>query len=117
MCMRDGCVQVAHTARLHYTTQHRYMDEGLCLLTCKEIGIFLKSMSLKNISSFALYFRRLATLNSYHITGVFQPLALFTSDYAGLLQLSKNCMGIGGVKGQRGQSHIETNKRGSTGVC
>ena len=56
------------------------MDEGLCLLTCEKIGLFLKSMSLKNISSFGLYFRRLATLSSDHITGAPKPLTLFTSD-------------------------------------
>ena len=100
--------------RLHCTTHHRYKDEGLCLLTCKELRFFFKSMSVKNVSRFGQYFRRLATLNSYHITGVFQSLALFTNDYAGLLQLSKNCMGIGGEKGQRGQSHITTHKRTDT---
>ena len=64
--------------------------EGLCLLTCKEIGFFLKSMFSKNISSFALYFRRLATLSSSHMTGAIQLLTLFTSDQVSLLQLSKN---------------------------
>ena len=85
----DGCLQVAHC-----TTHHRYMDEGLCLLTCKEIGLFLKSMSLKNISSFGQYFRRLDSLNSNHIYGEVQPLAFFTGDYISLLQISKNCMGM-----------------------
>ena len=66
------------------------MDEGQCLLTCKEIGLFLKSMSPKNISSFALYFRRLSTLNSNHMSGVIQPPAVFTSDQVSLFQLSKN---------------------------
>ena len=58
--------------------------------TCKESGLFLKSMSLQNISSFGHHFRRLATLNSNHITDGTQPLALFISDQASLLQLSKN---------------------------
>ena len=80
----DGCLQVALTTRLHCTTYHRYMDEGLCLLTCKEIGLSLKSVSQKNISSFGQYFRRLATLNCNHITGIIQPTALFTSDQVGL---------------------------------
>ena len=87
-CMRerhnnDGCLQL--TTRLQYTTNYKYMDKGLCLLTCKEVGLFLKSMSLKNFSSFGLYFRRLATLNSNHITRVIQPLALFTSNQVSLL--------------------------------
>ena len=86
----DGCLQVALTTRLHCTTHHRYMDEGLCLLTCKEIGLFLKSMSQKNFSSFGQYFRRLATLNFNHMTGVPQPHALFTSDQVSLYQLSTN---------------------------
>ena len=68
----------------------RNVDEGLCLLTCKEIGLFLKSMSQKNISSFGQYFRRLATLNCNHMTGAIQPPALFRSDQVGLYQLSKN---------------------------
>ena len=76
----DGCLQVGLTTRLHCTTHHRYMDEGLCLLTCKEFGLFPKSMSQKNFSSFSLYFRRLATLNCNHITGVPQLPALFTGD-------------------------------------
>ena len=58
----DGCLQVALTTRLHCTTHHRYMDEGLCLLTCKELRFIFKSMSVKNVSSFGQYFRRLATL-------------------------------------------------------
>ena len=86
----DGCLQVALTTRLHCTTHHRYMDEGLCLLTCKEIGLFLKSMSQKNISSFGQYFKRLASLNSNHLTGVPHPPALFTSDQVSLYQLSNN---------------------------
>ena len=61
------------------------MDDGQCLLTCKELRYFFKSMSVKNISSFGQYFRRLATLNFNHITGVIHFLALFTSDYACLL--------------------------------
>ena len=92
----DGCLQVALTTRLHCTTPYKYMDEGLCLLTCKELRFFFKSMSVKNVSSFGHYFRRLATLKFNHKSGVIQPLALFTSDYACLLQLSKNCMGMGG---------------------
>ena len=71
------------------------MDEGLCLLTCKELRFFFKSMSVKNVSSFGQYFRRLATLNLNYKYGERQSLALFTSDYAGLLQLSKNCKGMG----------------------
>ena len=55
---------------------------GQCLLACKEIGLFLKSMSSKNISSFALYFRRLASLNYNHMNGV--P-AFFTIDQVSLL--------------------------------
>ena len=47
-------------------------------------------MSPKNLSSFALYFRRLATLNSKHSTGAIQPPTFFTSDQVSLLQLSKN---------------------------
>ena len=88
----DGCLQVALTTRLHCTTHHRYMDEGLCLLTCKEIGLFLKSVSPKNISSFGQYVRRLDSLNCNHMTGVNQLPALFTSDQVGLYQLSKNCL-------------------------
>ena len=80
----DGCLQVALTTRLHCTAHHRYMDEGLCLLTCKEIGLVLKSMSQKNLSSFGLYFRRFVTLNSNHMTGVSQSLILFTSDQVSL---------------------------------
>ena len=76
----DGCLQVAPL----YNTP-RYMDEGLCLLTCKELRFFFKSMSVKNVSSFGQYFKRLATLNFNHTSGVIQSLALFTSDYAGLL--------------------------------
>ena len=92
----DGCLQVALTTRLHCATHHRYMDEGLCLLTCKELRFIFKSMSVKNVSSFGQYFRRLATLNPNYKYEVTQPIALFTSDYAGLFQLSKNCMGMGG---------------------
>ena len=76
----DGCLQVDLTTRLHCTTHHRYMDEGLCLCTCKEIGLFLKSLSLKDFSSFGQYFRRLATLHFNHMSSVTQPFALFTSD-------------------------------------
>ena len=90
------------------------MDEGLCLLTCKELRFIFKSMSVKNVSSFGQYFRRLATLNLNYKYEAMQSLALFTSDYAGLFQLSKNCMGMGGEKGQRGQSHITTHKRTDT---
>ena len=62
-----------------------------CLLTCsKEVGLVLKSMSPKNISSFGSYFGRLVSLNSNHMTGVTHPPALFTSDQVSLLQLSKN---------------------------
>ena len=104
----DGCLQVALTTWLHCTTHHRYMEEGLCLLTCKEIGLFFKSMSLKNVSSFGHYFRRLATLNLNYKYEMIQSLALFTSDYAGLLKLSKNCMGMGGEKGQRTIPHYHT---------
>ena len=86
----DGCLQVALTTRLHCTTNHRYMNEGLCLLTCKEIGLFLKSMPQKNFKSFGQYIRGLATLNCNHTTGEIQPTALFTSDQVGLYQLSKN---------------------------
>ena len=85
------------------------MDEGLCLLTCKEIGLFLKSMSQKNFSSFGQDFWGLATLNCNHMSGVTQQPALFTSDQVGLYQLSKNWGVIGG-NGQRGQSHISTHK-------
>ena len=87
----DGCLQVALTTRLCCTTHHTYMDDGLCLLTCKEFGLFLKSMSQKNFSSFGYYFRRLATLNSKHTTeDTHPPLTLFTSDQVSLYQLSKN---------------------------
>ena len=61
------------------------MEEGLCLLTCNEIGFVNKSMSPENISSFGLYFRRLATLNFNHTTRIHQPLALFPSDQVSLL--------------------------------
>ena len=76
----DGCLQVALTTRLHCTTHHRYMDEGLCLLTCKEIRLFLKSMSPETFSSFGQYSRRFATLNFNHISGAIQHPALFTGD-------------------------------------
>ena len=56
-----------------------------CMLTCKESGNLLKSLSPKNTSSFGQYFRRLATLNSNYIHGVIQHLALFTVDQASLL--------------------------------
>ena len=84
--------QVALTTRLHCTTHHRYMDNGLCLPTCEEFGLFLKSMPLKNISSFGQYFRRLATLNCNHMSGVMQAPPLFTGDQVGLSHLSKNCL-------------------------
>ena len=61
------------------------MEEGLCLLTCKEIGLFIKSMFPKNFSSFGLYFRRLATLNSSHNTGVIKSLVLCPSDQVSFL--------------------------------
>ena len=86
----DGCLQVALTTRLHCTTHHRYMDEGLCLLTCKDIGLFLISVSPKNFSSFGQYFRSLDFLNYNHITGTIKPPALFTSDQVSSYQLSKN---------------------------
>ena len=81
----DECLQVGLTAMLHCITHHLYMNEGLHLLTCKGIGLLLKSISPKNISSFGLYFRRFATLNSNHITEVSQLPILFSSDQASLL--------------------------------
>ena len=81
----DGCLQVALTTGLHCTTHHRHMDEGQCLHTSKEVGGFHKSISLKNISSFGLNFRRLLSLNLNHMTGVNQPPALCTSDQVILL--------------------------------
>ena len=63
---------------------------GSGLPTCKESGLFLKSMSSQNISSFGHHFRRLAPLNSNHITDVTQPLVIFTSERVCLKQLSKN---------------------------
>ena len=38
------------------------------LLTCKESGLFFKSMSSQNFSRFGHHFRRLALLNSNHTT-------------------------------------------------
>ena len=71
---------MALTTWLHCTTPYRYMDEGLCLLTCKELRLFYRSMSVKNVSSFGHYFRSLATLNLNYKYKVIQSLALFTSD-------------------------------------
>ena len=81
----DGCLQEALTPRLHCITNHRYMDEGLFLLTCKEIGLFQKSTPPKNINSFSLYYRRLGSLNFNNTTGVPQSFALFTTDQVSLL--------------------------------
>ena len=64
------------------------MRDGLP--TCKESGLFLKSMSSQNISSFGYHFRRLASLSSNHTTDVKQPVALCISDKASLAQLSNN---------------------------
>ena len=78
---KDECFRVVLSTRVHCTTDigtDRY--EGRCLLTCKEIGVFLKSISHKNISSIGLYVRRLATLNINYIIGVTQLLKLFASD-------------------------------------
>ena len=58
--------------------------------TCKESGLFLKSMSSQNSSSFGQHFRRLASPSSNHITDVTQLLTRFTTDQFSLLQLSKN---------------------------
>ena len=74
-----------HAFQLGCTTHHRCMDDGLCLLTCKELRLLFKSMSLKNVSSFGLHCRRLATLNISHMTGLILSLALFTSDQVSLL--------------------------------
>ena len=60
------------------------------LSTFKESGLFLKSMSSQNISSFGHHFRRLATLSSNHTTDGKRPPALCISDKVSLAQLSKN---------------------------
>ena len=74
-------------------------------------------MSSQNISSFGHHFRRLATLNSNHITDVTQTLALFNGDQARSLQHSKNCIDCE-EKEQGGQSHITThNHTHTSGVC
>ena len=79
-------------APLYNMTQANGWGTGLS--TCKESGLFLKSMSSQNISSFGHHFRRLATLsyNHTHVTQInlFQPAALFTSDQISLFQLSKD---------------------------
>ena len=50
----DGCLQVTDTTRLHCTTHHRHMDEGLCLLTCKDIGLSLSlCLPPKKMDSFS----------------------------------------------------------------
>ena len=53
--------------------------------TFKVFGLFLKSMSPKNISSLCHHIRDFATLNCNHSIGVPQLLALFTSDQVSLL--------------------------------
>ena len=75
-------------APLYNTTQANGWGSGLS--TCKESGLFIKSMSSQNFSSFGHHFRRLAHLNSNHTTDVVQPLTLFTADQVSLLQLSNN---------------------------
>ena len=62
-------------------------------VTCKGFGLFLKSMSSQNFSSCEHHFRRLALLNTNHITDVIlQLITFFTADQVSLLQLSKNCL-------------------------
>ena len=87
LCMKDKVMEAFKCPlQVVSTVQHTtgtWMRTSL--LTCKEIGLHLKSMPPKNISSYSLYFRRLVTLNSNHITGFIQLHALFTSDQASLL--------------------------------